>query len=114
MFLPSRQEELVKQILEGNVTNEALSAGSDAATAAAVDDDDDDDDDVIMTCEEIGVKCPYTQQVMKEPTRNTLCGHNYERAAIVEFIVRRKGLAKYVVTGALQSRVCVVVSDCDE
>ena len=25
--------------------------------------DDDDDDDVIMTEEEVGIKCPYTQQV---------------------------------------------------
>ena len=57
-------------------------------------DDDDDDDDVIMTSEEIGIKCPYTQQVMKEPMRNKLCGHNYERMAILEFIMRKKGNAK--------------------
>ena len=25
--------------------------------------DNDDDDDVIMTQEEVGIKCPYTQQV---------------------------------------------------
>lgn len=56
--------------------------------------DDDDDDDVIMTSEEIGIKCPYTQQVMKEPMRNKLCGHNYEKMAILEFIVRKKGNAK--------------------
>lgn len=28
--------------------------------------DDDDDDDVIMTEEEVGVKCPYTQQVCRK------------------------------------------------
>ena len=54
----------------------------------------DDDDDVIMTQEEVGVKCPYTQQVMKNPVRNTICGHNYERNAIQEFILRKKGNAK--------------------
>lgn len=26
-------------------------------------DEDDDDDDVIMTQEEVGIKCPYTQKV---------------------------------------------------
>lgn len=56
----------------------------------------DDDDDVIMTQEEIGVKCPYTQQVMKYPVRNIICGHNYERTAIQEFIMRKKGNAKLV------------------
>lgn len=56
----------------------------------------DDDDDVIMTQEEIGVKCPYTQQVMKYPVRNIICGHNYERTAIQEFILRKKGNAKFV------------------
>lgn len=56
---------------------------------------DDDEDDVVMTSEEVGIKCPYTQQVMKEPYRNKICGHNYERAAILEFISRRKpGTAK--------------------
>ena len=29
-------------------------------------DDDDDDDDVVMTQEEIGIKCPYTQQVCSD------------------------------------------------
>jgi len=52
---------------------------------------DDDDDDVIMTQEEVGIKCPYTQQVMKDPVRNKHCGHNYEKVAIMEFIARRRG-----------------------
>ena len=56
---------------------------------------EDDDDDVIMTSEEVGIKCPYTQQVMKEPVKNRLCQHNYEKAAIQEFIVRKKGNARY-------------------
>ena len=58
--------------------------------------EDDDDDDVIMTQEEVGVKCPYTQQVMKDPVRNNICGHNYEKTAIQEFILRKKGKATYV------------------
>jgi len=68
-------------------------AESDGMSACAQADDD-DDDDVIMTQEEVGIKCPYTQQVMKEPVRNKVCGHNYERMAIMEFIVRKKGNAK--------------------
>ena len=56
---------------------------------------DDGDDDVVMTQEEPGVKCPYTQQVMTDPVRNTICGHNYEKSAIQEFIFRRNGNARY-------------------
>ena len=43
------------------------------------------------------MKCPYTQQVMKEPIKNRICQHNYEKAAILEFIARRKakGNARY-------------------
>ena len=52
--------------------------------------DDDDDDDLIMTSEELTIKCPYTQQVMKEPYRNKICSHNYEREAIIEFIRLRQ------------------------
>ena len=55
---------------------------------------DDDDDDIIMTEEEVGIKCPYTQQVMKEPVRNKVCGHNYEKVAIEEYMSRKKGIAK--------------------
>ena len=51
---------------------------------------DDDDDDVIMTSEELTIKCPYTQQVMKEPVRNKNCNHNYEKMAIIDFIARRR------------------------
>ena len=32
--------------------------------------DDDDDDDVIMTEEEVGIKCPYTQQVSQQNLHN--------------------------------------------
>ena len=81
-----------------DITSDLLSAAeankSQPSASENNDDDDDDDDDVIMTMEEIGIKCPYTQQVMKEPTRNNICGHNYERIAIVEFIARKKGTAK--------------------
>ena len=56
----------------------------------------DDDDDVVMTSEEVGVKCPYTQAVMKEPIRNKICNHNYEKMAIHEFIMRKQGNAKSV------------------
>ncbi len=51
---------------------------------------DDDDDDVIMTEQEVGTKCPYTQKEMDEPMRNIHCNHNYEKQAIIEFIQRKK------------------------
>ncbi|KAK2159785.1 hypothetical protein LSH36_146g02014 [Paralvinella palmiformis] len=65
---------------------------------------EDDDDDVIMTSEEIGIKCPYTQQVMKEPVQNKLCLHNYEKSAIQEFIVRKKGNARCPYAGCGNSK----------
>lgn len=49
-----------------------------------------DDDDVVMTQEEVGTKCPYTQKIMQEPVQNIRCQHNYEKAAILEFIQRKK------------------------
>ena len=79
---------VVCSIVQDKLMNEV--ASSTAGEAAA----DDDDDDVIMTQEEVGMKCPYTQQVMKFPMRNKICGHNYERDAIKEFILRKKGNAK--------------------
>jgi len=84
------QESVVKEITSD------VSANGDSSKSKQNNDveDDDDDDDVIMTSEEIGIKCPYTQQVMKEPMRNKLCGHNYEKMAILEFIMRKKGNAK--------------------
>ncbi|KAK2185697.1 hypothetical protein NP493_226g05031 [Ridgeia piscesae] len=83
-------ESVVKEITSD------VSANGDSSKSKQNNDveDDDDDDDVIMTSEEIGIKCPYTQQVMKEPMRNKLCGHNYEKMAILEFIMRKKGNAK--------------------
>lgn len=75
--------------LQANLIESLIQSEVNGAPAA-----DDDDDDVIMTSEEVGVKCPYTQSVMKEPIRNKICGHNYEKAAIHEFILRKKGNAK--------------------
>lgn len=75
-----RLEQIAKELQEADeATNDA---------------DDDDDDDLIMTSEEVGYKCPYTQKVMKEPVKNKHCGHNYEREAIQMFIDRKKGVAK--------------------
>lgn len=59
--------------------------------------DDDDDDDIIMTQQELGIKCPYTQQVMKNPVMNKKCRHNYEKDAIFEFIALKKGNARLVI-----------------
>jgi len=79
---------VVCSIVQDKLMNEVASSTAGEAPA------DDDDDDVIMTQEEVGMKCPYTQQVMKFPMRNKICGHNYERDAIKEFILRKKGNAK--------------------
>lgn len=74
------QERLAQEIMDSQKT--------------FVSNNDDDDDDVIMTQEELGIKCPYTQKVMEEPVRNIICNHNYEKGAIQEFILRKKGNAK--------------------
>lgn len=76
--------------LQESLAREVTQGGNDVTNSNV----DDDDDDVIMTSEEVGIKCPYTQQVMKEPVRNKTCGHNYEKLAIQEFILRKKGNAK--------------------
>ncbi len=80
-LLPS-QERLVRELIH-------IGGSADKVVK-----DDDDDDDVIMTSEEVGIKCPYTQQVMTNPVRNKICNHNYEKAAIEEHILRKKAAAK--------------------
>ena len=64
--------------------NSAPSHGAGCSAPAA-----DDDDEVVMIEEEVGIKCPYTQHIMKFPIRHKHCGHSYEKDAILDFIRRR-------------------------
>ena len=79
---PARTQQLIKQVEFEFAQDENLLA------------ENQDDDDIVMTEEEIEIKCPYTQMVMMEPMRNKVCGHNYEKTAIEQFIKRKKKKAK--------------------
>ncbi|WAR26754.1 NSE2-like protein [Mya arenaria] len=57
-----------------------------------------EDDDIEMT-QEINTKCPYTGMDMVHPVRNKLCGHNYEREGIMQYIKQRKKKAKCPLSG---------------
>ncbi|XP_052778778.1 E3 SUMO-protein ligase NSE2-like [Mya arenaria] len=57
-----------------------------------------EDDDIEMT-QEINTKCPYTGMDMVHPVRNKLCGHNYEREGIMQYIKQRMNKAKCPLSG---------------
>ena len=65
----------------------------------AVNDAEEEDDNNMYKEENVCIKCPYTQQVMKEPMRNKLCGHSYEKEAIEEYMSRMSLDAKCPVIG---------------
>ncbi|ESO85988.1 hypothetical protein LOTGIDRAFT_129800 [Lottia gigantea] len=53
-----------------------------------------EDEDVQMTEDNVVTKCPYTAQEMTNPVKNKICGHNYEKDGILEYISNRKHKAK--------------------
>ncbi|XP_041477482.1 E3 SUMO-protein ligase NSE2-like isoform X2 [Lytechinus variegatus] len=48
------------------------------------------EEELVMTQTEVGTKCPFTQQEMMNPVRNTICGHHYEKRGIDELFSKRK------------------------
>ncbi|KAK6167631.1 hypothetical protein SNE40_021610 [Patella caerulea] len=60
---------------------------------------EDEDLDVEMTQQNMVTKCPYTGQEMTFPVRNIICGHNYEKEGIMEYISKRKHKARCPVSG---------------
>ncbi|XP_070604394.1 E3 SUMO-protein ligase NSE2 [Erythrolamprus reginae] len=47
------------------------------------------DEDIAVTQSQRKFICPITQEEMKKPVRNRICGHTYEEEAILEHIWRR-------------------------
>ncbi|KAM3841082.1 E3 SUMO-protein ligase NSE2 [Vipera latastei] len=54
------------------------------------------DEDVAVTQSQRKFICPITQEEMKKPVRNKICGHTYEEEAILEHIRRRQQRNKKV------------------
>ncbi|KAM6457810.1 E3 SUMO-protein ligase NSE2 isoform 2-T2 [Liasis olivaceus] len=54
------------------------------------------DEDIAVSQSQIKFICPITQEEMKNPVRNKICGHTYEETAILEHIWRRKQRKKKV------------------
>lgn len=48
------------------------------------------EEELVMTQTEVGTKCPFTQQEMTNPVRNTICEHHYEKRGIDELLSKRK------------------------
>jgi len=58
-----------------------------------------EDGDVALTQQEVNTKCPYTAKEMVNPVQNKLCGHNYEKDAIITFINQKGPRARCPVGG---------------
>uniref|UniRef100_A0A2D4HQZ9 E3 SUMO-protein ligase NSE2 n=1 Tax=Micrurus lemniscatus lemniscatus TaxID=129467 RepID=A0A2D4HQZ9_MICLE len=54
------------------------------------------DEDLAVTQSQRKFICPITQEEMKKPVRNKVCGHTYEEEAILEHIRRRQQHKKKV------------------
>ncbi|XP_026559440.1 E3 SUMO-protein ligase NSE2 [Pseudonaja textilis] len=54
------------------------------------------DEDLAVTQSQRKFICPITQEEMKKPVRNKICGHTYEEEAILEHIRRRQQHKKKV------------------
>ncbi|NXJ07973.1 NSE2 ligase, partial [Odontophorus gujanensis] len=54
------------------------------------------DEDLAVTQSQMNFICPITQEEMKKPVRNKVCGHSYEEDAILKIIQTRKQQKKKV------------------
>ncbi|XP_074842770.1 E3 SUMO-protein ligase NSE2 [Carettochelys insculpta] len=48
------------------------------------------DEDIAVTQSQMNFICPITQMEMENPVRNKVCGHTYEKAAILKIIQHRE------------------------
>ncbi|XP_044306332.1 E3 SUMO-protein ligase NSE2 [Varanus komodoensis] len=48
------------------------------------------DEDIAVTESQMNFICPITQEEMKKPVKNKICGHAYEEAAILELIQHKE------------------------
>lgn len=57
------------------------------------------DEDLVMTQQELNTRCPYTGQEMKNPVRNKICSHTYDKDGILNYMKQRGKRAKCPVGG---------------
>ncbi|KAK3601741.1 hypothetical protein CHS0354_016103 [Potamilus streckersoni] len=72
-----------------------------------------EDEDIELTQQTISTRCPYTGSEMVVPMKNKLCGHNYEREGIVNYIKQRRKKAKCPVSGCANEKP-MELSDLEE
>ncbi|KAG4218539.1 hypothetical protein PC116_g32981, partial [Phytophthora cactorum] len=72
------------------------------------DEGDDDDDDLIVAEEHLGIYCPLSMVVMKDPYTSTKCKHTFEKDSIVQFLRAQHGRARCPQTGCNKE---VTISD---
>lgn len=63
------------------------------------------DEDLVMTQQELNTRCPYTGQEMKNPVRNNVCGHTYDKEGILNHLKQRGQRAKCPVAGCGSTKV---------
>lgn len=71
------------------------------------------DDDIEMTQTTINTKCPYTGKEMLIPMKNKICGHNYEKEGILQYIHQRKKKARCPLGGCSNEKP-IELSDLEE
>jgi len=47
-------------------------------------------EDVLLVSQDINTKCPLTAQVMEEPVKNSVCGHSYDKKAVIQYIHQKQ------------------------
>ncbi|XP_074656090.1 E3 SUMO-protein ligase NSE2-like [Tubulanus polymorphus] len=62
------------------------------------------DEDLICTQKQVHTKCPYTGLEMTNPVRNKICGHNYDRLGIEDYLKKRGANAKCPVSGCINTK----------
>ena len=53
-----------------------------------------DDEGLVVTKVNVSTTCPITQSTFKEPVKNSMCGHSYEKIAIMQYLKRNKNSGK--------------------
>ncbi|XP_069107129.1 E3 SUMO-protein ligase NSE2-like [Argopecten irradians] len=62
------------------------------------------DDDLAMTQTEVNIRCPYTGMDMKNPVKNKICGHKYDKEGIMQHIKSKGKRAKCPINGCANTK----------
>lgn len=66
--------------------------------------DQTEDGELIWMGRKVNMRCPITQRFMKEPLRNRLCGHTYDKIGVEQLIKNRGAKARCPVPGCRNVR----------